>query len=108
MPSKIVTNPDHYNAGKIECITYLRDSLGVEGFMYHCEGTVKKYMHRWRYKNGLEDLEKAQWYLDVLIKECIAQQEKDSNGHTTTEDDCDGSSSGHEVSFKSRRDDGDV
>ena len=96
MPSKIVTNPDHYNTGEIECITYLRDNLGEEGFLYYCEGNVKKYLHRWRYKNKLEDLEKAQWYLEVLI-----------NGYTTTEDARDGISSGDEVPFQSRRNDGD-
>jgi len=26
-------------------------------------------MHRWRFKNGVEDLRKAKWYLDKLIME---------------------------------------
>lgn len=96
MPSKIVTNPDHYNTGEIECITYLRDNLGEEGFLYYCEGNIKKYLHRFRYKNGKEDLEKAQWYLEALI-----------NGYTATEDARDGISIGDEVPFQSRRNDGD-
>lgn len=28
----------------------------------------QKYLARYRYKNGVEDLKKAQWYLDRLIQ----------------------------------------
>lgn len=63
----MVDSPPHYNSGQIECIDYLEDNLG-EGFPYYCEGNVKKYLHRWRYKGGVEDLKKAAWYLDRLIK----------------------------------------
>ena len=28
-----------------------------------------KYLWRYRYKNGVEDLKKAQWYLNELIEE---------------------------------------
>ena len=64
-----VNHPPHYTqGGSIECITYLRDSLGEEGFAYYCEGAVKKYIHRWRHKNGVQDLEKAVWYLERMIE----------------------------------------
>ena len=62
-----VNSPAHYNNGKIECITYLEDTLG-EGLTYYLEGNIKKYLHRFRYKNGTEDLKKAQWYLNKLIE----------------------------------------
>tara|TARA_R100001377_G_C3183541_1_gene107624 strand:+ start:409 stop:654 length:246 start_codon:yes stop_codon:yes gene_type:complete len=63
-----VHQPPHYNQGAIECIDYLEDSLGPEGFSYHLEGTTKKYLHRFRYKKApVEDLRKARWYLDRLI-----------------------------------------
>jgi len=32
------------------------------------QGNIIKYVWRYRYKNGVEDLEKAQWYLNRLIK----------------------------------------
>ena len=64
-----VNKPSHYRAGNIEAITYLRDSLGKEGFLFYCEGNVKKYVHRWRYKNGVQDLEKAIWYLERMVEE---------------------------------------
>ena len=66
MADDVVNSPAHYTNSKIEAIDYLADTLG-EGFSYFLEGNVKKYLHRWRYKNGVEDLKKAQWYLDRLI-----------------------------------------
>lgn len=62
-----VTKPKHYNHGTIECITYLADTLG-DGASFYYEGNVKKYLHRFRYKNGLEDLKKAEYYLKKLIE----------------------------------------
>ena len=66
-----VDHPPHYNNNKIECIDYLEDSLG-DGFDYYLEGNVKKYLHRWRYKNEpVEDLRKARWYLEKLIETTV-------------------------------------
>ena len=61
-----VNNPSHYNQGGIECIDYIEQQLG-EGFIEYCEGNVHKYLHRWRYKNGDEDLRKALWYLERML-----------------------------------------
>ena len=63
-----VTKPDHYNKGGIEAIEYIKQQLGAE-FEFYCAGNVMKYIHRYRYKNGVEDLKKAGVYLDWLIKE---------------------------------------
>lgn len=61
-----VNHPNHYQ-GKIEVIDYLDDKLGehAEGFYI---GNVIKYVSRYKGKNGLEDLDKAFWYLNRLIK----------------------------------------
>jgi hypothetical protein len=32
-----------------------------------CTGNALKYLWRWKKKNGVEDLKKAQWYLNKLI-----------------------------------------
>ena len=64
---EMVNHPPHYKEGEIECIDYLEDSLGTDGFSFYIEGNVKKYIHRWRHKGGIEDLKKAQWYLTRLI-----------------------------------------
>lgn len=63
-----VNNPSHYGQGKIECIEYIKDFLTEEEYIGYLRGNIAKYLHRWRYKNGLEDLKKAQWYLTELIR----------------------------------------
>jgi hypothetical protein len=65
----VVNNPPHYGQGEIECIDYIRDSMTKEEYEGYLMGNVKKYTHRWRYKNGVEDLKKARWYLEALIQE---------------------------------------
>lgn len=53
----------HYSDLAIEPIQLIEaNNLG-----YH-EGNVVKYVSRWRTKNGLEDLKKAQWYINRLIE----------------------------------------
>jgi len=65
---KAVVKPEHYNQDKgIECIEAIRASLGKE-FPAYCKGNVMKYLWRYQYKNGLEDLKKAQVYLDWMIE----------------------------------------
>lgn len=63
----MVESPPHYNQGGIECIDYIEQQLGEE-YTGYLQGNVIKYLHRFRYKNGLEDLKKAQWYLERLIE----------------------------------------
>ena len=55
-------NPKHYKQGNIEVIDFILD----QKFSY-LEGNIIKYVSRYKYKNGLEDLKKAQWYLERLI-----------------------------------------
>ena len=57
-----VNSPKHYTQGEMEVITAI-EGLGLD---YH-QGNVLKYVSRYRYKNGVEDLKKAQWYLTKLI-----------------------------------------
>jgi len=63
-----VNHPSHYGQGSIEAIEYIKDSLTKEEFIGYLRGNISKYLHRWRYKNGVEDLKKAQWYLNKLIE----------------------------------------
>ena len=63
-----VNAPSHYRVAEIEAIDYISGQLG-SGVKNYLEGNILKYMHRWRYKNGVEDLRKAKWYLDKLIFE---------------------------------------
>lgn len=63
-----VNSPSHYGQGKIECIEYIKDFLTQEEYIGYLRGNIAKYLHRWREKNGLEDLKKSEWYLKELIK----------------------------------------
>jgi|VirMetMinimDraft_7_1064189.scaffolds.fasta_scaffold173070_2 hypothetical protein len=64
-----VNKPEHYNIGIVECIDYIQDRLSDEEFLGYLNGNLIKYLHRWKDKNGIEDLCKARWYLDKLIEE---------------------------------------
>ena len=63
----IVDHPPHYNQAGIECIDAIEAALGAENFEFYLQGNVMKYLWRYRYKNGVEDLHKAKWYLEKLI-----------------------------------------
>tara|TARA_R110002012_G_scaffold314334_1_gene526944 strand:+ start:177 stop:431 length:255 start_codon:yes stop_codon:yes gene_type:complete len=63
----MVNSPLHYNKAGIETIDALEAML-VDGFDYYLQGNIVKYLWRFRYKNGVEDLKKAQWYLNKLIE----------------------------------------
>lgn len=61
-----VNHPSHYNQGNIEVIDYIEDLGMGEDF---CAGNAIKYLSRYKYKEKpLEDLKKARWYVDRLIK----------------------------------------
>ena len=62
-----VNSPKHYNQAGIECIDAIRAATD-DGFEYYLQGNIMKYLWRYKYKNGSEDLKKAQWYLDKLIE----------------------------------------
>ena len=44
------------------------ESLGVEKVKHFCLCNAFKYIYRSQRKNGREDIEKAQWYLDKYIE----------------------------------------
>lgn len=63
-----VNHPSHYNEAGVECIEAIRASLGPIGFQAYCKGNCMKYLWRYEYKNGLEDLKKAQVYLNWMVE----------------------------------------
>lgn len=75
-----VDHPSHYQSETgIECIDAIESATfnltGVEAFDV---GNTLKYLWRWKNKNGLEDLKKAQWYLTHLINH-VEKLEKENN-----------------------------
>lgn len=65
----VVNHPSHYQSDSgLEVIdvieAFTADLQGIEAV---CTANALKYVCRWKKKNGLEDLKKAQWYLNRLI-----------------------------------------
>tara|TARA_R110000868_G_scaffold396995_1_gene669526 strand:+ start:340 stop:597 length:258 start_codon:yes stop_codon:yes gene_type:complete len=68
-------NPNHYKQGKVECIDAIESSMTSDQFKGYLKGNMLKYMWRYENKGGVEDLKKAQWYLNRLIESIGAQTE---------------------------------
>jgi hypothetical protein len=69
-----VNSPQHYNQNHkgIECIDAMEAMLSPEEFVGYLRGNILKYSWRYPYKNGAEDLAKANWYKDKLDKALAA------------------------------------
>ena len=67
MSEDVVNKPEHYRQGGLECIEAIEASMSREEFQGYLKGNIEKYVWRYRYKNGAQDLRKARWYLDRLI-----------------------------------------
>lgn len=61
-----VNNPSHYTAGGIETLDYIKAK--VKDYPSYVAGNILKYVSRYEHKNGIEDLKKAQFYLNDLIE----------------------------------------
>jgi len=62
-----INNPVHYNHSGIECIEAIEAMTeNMSGATAPHAANVLKYLWRHEYKNGLEDIRKAKWYLDRL------------------------------------------
>jgi len=67
MSEDMVNSPPHYNQKGIECIDAIEAMLTHEEFVGYLRGNSLKYRWRFRYKNGIEDLRKAEWYEKRLL-----------------------------------------
>lgn len=62
-------NPQHYKNGDVECIEGIRAAVvGKDGFAGYLAGNTLKYIWRYESKGGVQDLEKASWYLNKLVQ----------------------------------------
>ena len=74
-----VNRPEHYAKGGIECIDAIEAAISqhTDPKGAFLTGQVIKYTWRWPFKvKPLEDLKKAKWYLERLIKH---QEEKETS-----------------------------
>ena len=64
-----VNHPSHYcQEGSMECIDEMIAVFGREAVMNFCLLNVWKYRKRAIFKNGVEDLKKADWYMKKYIE----------------------------------------
>jgi hypothetical protein len=63
-------NPTYYVGSKIQVSDFI-----AEFKLDYFAGNIVKYVVRHKFKNGLEDLKKARWYLDKLISQHPDSQE---------------------------------
>lgn len=68
--SKISDNPvqpNHYNNScSLSCLDMMKVVFGDHETFIFCLTSAFKYIWRFKDKNGIEDLDKARWYLDYV------------------------------------------
>ncbi len=79
-----VNSPRHYQHAGIETIEYIAAVLGPQGFEAYCIGNVIKYVSRYQWKGGVEDLQEARVYLDWAIGD--QEQAEEPEVYPTVED----------------------
>ena len=63
-----VNHPSHYETGKFESIDVMVETQGIEAVQNFCICNAFKYIYRHRFKNGVEDIKKAIWYLNKYVE----------------------------------------
>ena len=72
----MVNHPQHYTQGGIECIDALKAAtVGKRGIEAVCVANVIKYLWRYEKKNGIEDIRKAKFYIERLLRELEESQQ---------------------------------
>lgn len=72
----MVNHPKHYTQGGIECIDAIKAAtVGKRGIEAVCVANVIKYLWRYEEKNGIEDVRKAKFYIERLLKELEESQQ---------------------------------
>ena len=62
----IINHPNHYTAYSREVIDTMQGDMTSEEFTGYLKGNIIKYISRYRGKDGVEDLDKAIWYVTKL------------------------------------------
>ena len=64
-----VQNPIHYNQGNFECIEGIEAMLTPQEYIGYLRGNSLKYRWRYPYKNGIQDIIKAEYYEKKLMRQ---------------------------------------
>jgi len=63
LDSDIINKPKHYTQGSIQPIDFI-----LQNNCDYCVGNIIKYVIRYKYKDGIQDLKKAEYYIKALIQ----------------------------------------
>lgn len=64
----MVNQPPHYTQGGVECIDAIQAAVtGKPPYEAWLVGQIIKYLWRYNFKNGAEDVKKAEFYLKRLV-----------------------------------------
>jgi hypothetical protein len=81
----LVKKPKHYNReGAMECFDEFVLIYGIEAAKHACLFNIHKYRYRAANKNGEEDLEKSDWYINKYKELCEIDNIKNKNALTLT------------------------
>ena len=76
-----VNNPKHYNSSGLECIEAIEAMTEkMSGDIAPHAANVLKYLWRCEYKNGIQDIDKAIWYLNRLRDRWVQRNEVEESG----------------------------
>lgn len=64
----MVNHPGHYTHGGIECIDAMKAAFGSDELKVYCKIAAFKYLWRADHKGGLQDIRKANWYLNKYLE----------------------------------------
>lgn len=65
MEKDMINNPPHYaDECSLECIEVMTVLFGHEAVIEFCLMNAFKYLWRYKFKGGIEDIKKAGWYLE--------------------------------------------
>lgn len=73
MTKETVNHPDHYNVGGIECLAAIEAAMTKEEFIGFLKGNAMKYLWRHRHKGGVKDVEKAVFYMNMMVERLKAE-----------------------------------
>lgn len=79
-------NPNHYKQGRVECIDAIASAtINKKGLAAVCTANVIKYLWRFEEKGGIEDMKKAQWYLNKMIEQYKEEPKEEFSVQVTTD-----------------------
>tara|TARA_S200002703_G_C3750360_1_gene230847 strand:- start:438 stop:713 length:276 start_codon:yes stop_codon:yes gene_type:complete len=65
---KDVINPNHYQRDGMECIDAIEAAVqNLSGAEAYATGSAIKYLWRWKEKGGIDDLNKAKWFIQKMV-----------------------------------------